>query len=1031
MALLDVKDGFWGIRRQIETMIGNNLTASVLQQAGANGGASFARSFLEASGLEGDDGFVACLQAYQLAGFGEFEIISIEWPVGRIRIQAKQSFEAWMYQQKKQKVNDPVCSYTSGVFVGFVNVISQRQDVVCIEHVCQANGSETCQFELIPADQAQGKSVVSFLPDPGLGRQINLLEILFERMPMGIAVLDRDLSIQRYNPTWADFSNQYKPPSGAPLVPGVGYFEHIPGSESDILPLFKRTLAGETIRQENVRLAAGGITSYWDLVLSPLIENEQVSGILTVSVDATERVKAQQSLEQRVKESTQELRTLLHISHDINSSLELETLLDIILDQLSTVVDYTGASIMTLEGSDLVMRVYRGPIPNEKARMIRFPVEDTMVNHEVIRQEKPLVIPDVQGKTNLARLFQQTAGEEMDSTFGYIHSWLGVPLIVKGVLIGMLTLDHSQPNFFTEKHAELVFAFGNQAAVAIENARLYQETERKAKESEALFSVQQAITSHLEMGKVLQMIADEARRLTNSDISAVYLLEGDELEIAYVSGDVPENIIGYRLAVNGSIAGRVIANQEVIRVPDTFTDDRVDRAASDQVGARSLLIVPLLSGRGPVGTITVANRTPGGFRAEDEELLKKLAANVVISLENARLYHAEQDRRQVAEGLRETVAVLNSKQPLEVILNHIAAQAVRLMGAYSAIVFHIHPESRELIIQGGCRVPEAFSALGPIPLYEGGAIGNMFNKQPYMIRDIQSHIEKLGKNISGNQETLHKWLEIINQNYSAYLGMPLIIDNEVYGSLGLYFQETEDFSDEEIELGMALANQAVLAIENARLLERAEDAAVAAERNRLARDLHDAVTQTLFSASLIADVLPKIWERNIEEGQYRLEELRQLTKGALSEMRTLLLELRPAAMIDTSLEELIGHQVNAFVARTRLMVDYNKGIVGSLSPEVKEVFYRVAQEALNNITKHAEASSVKIDLTIKQDYASLMVEDNGCGFNPQKVSAEHLGLRIMQERASSIDAKLTLESQHNRGTTLKLIWELPRSEHNE
>ncbi len=120
----------------------------------------------------------------------------------------------------------------------------------------------------------------------------------------------------------------------------------------------------------------------------------------------------------------------------------------------------------------------------------------------------------------------------------------------------------------------------------------------------------------------------------------------------------------------------------------------------------------------------------------------------------------------------------------------------------------------------------------------------------------------------------------------------------------------------------SIADQLGVAIENAYLFEKAEDAAIAAERNRLARDLHDAVTQTLFSASMIADVLPKIWERKPEEGQRRLEELRQLTRGALSEMRTLLVELRPAALEDTDLGDLIGHQVNAFIARTRIPVEY-------------------------------------------------------------------------------------------------------------
>ena len=151
--------------------------------------------------------------------------------------------------------------------------------------------------------------------------------------------------------------------------------------------------------------------------------------------------------------------------------------------------------------------------------------------------------------------------------------------------------------------------------------------------------------------------------------------------------------------------------------------------------------------------------------------------------------------------------------------------------------------------------------------------------------------------------------------------LPIQIRNRNLGFLGIIGQKEGVFTQAQLTLFKSIADQLGVAIENAYLFEKAEEAAITAERNRLARDLHDAVTQTLFSASMIADVLPKIWERNPEEGQRRLEELRQLTRGALSEMRTLLVELRPAALIDTDLGDLIGHQVNAFIARTRLPVE--------------------------------------------------------------------------------------------------------------
>ena len=1026
MALLDIESGFWGIRRQIEPLLGSVMTNSVLQQAGVNGGASFASSFTPSIDQSGGEAFRACLQVYQAAGFGQFEITSLEWPIGKISIQADQTFESWMMAQHNHDPSDPCCAYTAGVLVGFINIISGRQDVVCVERTCQGRGDQFCQFDLLLAEEVKDQQVVAFSHDPGLGRQLNLLELLFERMPMGIAVLDPQFRIQRYNPTWEDFSNRYYSAEAEKLVPGVRFFDHLPGNAEALMPLFERVLTGETIRQNQLGLIAGGDLTYWDVVLAPLYENENVNGILCVAVDATERVKFHQNLEQTVDERTRELRTLLQLTQDINAILELENLLDSILDQLKTVVDYTGASIMTLEDDDLVMQVYRGPIPQEQARTLRFPVESAMANHEVIREQKPLIIPDVRGNSVPAKMFQQTASDELESTFGYIRSWLGVPLMAKGRLLGMLTLDHEQPNYFSAQHAELVQAFANQAAIAIVNAQLYQETQRRAEESEALFSVQQAITSRLDASEVLQMIADEGRRLTKADISAVYILEGEELEISYVSGDVPESIVGYRLRVDESIAGKVIQTREAIQVPDTWANSTVDRAASDQVQARSLLIVPLISGTEPVGTITVANRTPGEFNQEDRQLLTKLAANVVISLENARLYQAEHDRRRVAESMREIVTVLNSSQSLEETLDYIVERAGKLLDAEACLIHMIDYEAGFVSIEASCGLPDDLLKIAGFPLYSAlEADVNILDEKPYWVSDLHKHppIDSAQEDLDPDSKT---WRALTYDLYRSWIAVPIVIGEEVFGSLAFYFNEPYDFDEESVKLAAVFADQAALAIENTRLQDAAEEAAISRERNRLARDLHDAVTQTLFSASMIADVLPTIWNRDEAEGKRRLEELRLLTRGALSEMRTLLIELRPTALSDTNLIDLIGHQINAFKARTRLPVRFEHCCEPDPGVEVKEVFYRIAQEALNNIAKHADASEVDILLEVSPAGAQLTIQDDGVGFDLETARMEGFGMNIMAERAQHIGAEFKIESQVQKGTKLQLSWTAPQ-----
>lgn len=194
------------------------------------------------------------------------------------------------------------------------------------------------------------------------------------------------------------------------------------------------------------------------------------------------------------------------------------------------------------------------------------------------------------------------------------------------------------------------------------------------------------------------------------------------------------------------------------------------------------------------------------------------------------------------------------------------------------------------------------------------------------------------------------------------------------------------------------------------------------ERNRLARDLHDAVSQTLFSASLIAEVLPKLWERNPDEGRKRLEEIRQLTRGALAEMRTLLLELRPTSLKDAELGDLLRQISESINGRARIPVNVAVQGQTEMSPEVKTALYRIAQEALNNVAKHSGASQAQVSLECQPQLVKMMISDNGKGFDMQNIRAQSLGLGIMKERAREIDARLAIESPVDGGTQITVEW---------
>jgi PAS domain S-box-containing protein len=209
---------------------------------------------------------------------------------------------------------------------------------------------------------------------------------------------------------------------------------------------------------------------------------------------------------------------------------------------------------------------------------------------------------------------------------------------------------------------------------------------------------------------------------------------------------------------------------------------------------------------------------------------------------------------------------------------------------------------------------------------------------------------------------------------------------------------------------------------NELLQQKAAQDAVAAERTRLARELHDAVTQTLFSATLIADVLPELWEMNLAEGRRRLAELHQLTRGALAEMRTLLVELRPNALIDVPLPTLLRQLTESVTGRARINLQLNVDGQRKLPAEVQVAVYRIAQEAAHNIIKHSQATQGMITLRLG-DTVRLMVADNGVGFDPSTVTADHLGLKIMRERAEAIGAKFSVYSEPGEGAQISVIWQ--------
>jgi signal transduction histidine kinase len=637
---------------------------------------------------------------------------------------------------------------------------------------------------------------------------------------------------------------------------------------------------------------------------------------------------------------------------------------------------------------------------------------------------------------------------------------VAVPLIIKEQVYGSLVLYYTDSQEFTQEKVNVAATFSEQAALAIENARLHQaeqaqlaEAQQRQLVAESLRATLQLLNAHRPLQQILDHIVQQAKELLHAGACVLHKVDpatGQAVRqascgwpvdlLTRLSGQYDSFGPGYRHAIE--TREPVYGNYPPL--PERLQEIEQDPTLSEEIKRRRLIIrerfagsllIPLVIKDKIYGCLIFYYEEPQSFPSGQINLASMFAEQAAMAIENARLHQAEQarrleaeQRRRVAEGLRDILAILNSKRPLPDILNYIVMQASHLLGSTACVLYHVNRRREQIEIEAGYGLPADFASLKWIPLYPGGAVQRMLDSEPYMIADIPRHVSQLipDGDFSSVDPALRAWLKVLHENYTAYLGVPLIVNNEIYGCMGLYFVEAHEFTDEAVRLALAFSDQAALAIENAQLHKQIEETAAITERNRLARDLHDSVTQTLFSASLIAKVLPRLWQRDEAEGWKRLEELHHLTRGALAEMRTLLLELRPTALADTELDQLLRHLVEAAMGRAGIPIELSTVGTCAVDRETKIAIYRIAQEALNNIAKHADATQVEVVLDCTAEDVSLRITDDGIGFSTEEVTADHLGLRIMHERAQSIGATLQIESASAQGT--RVVFVCPQGE---
>ena len=414
-------------------------------------------------------------------------------------------------------------------------------------------------------------------------------------------------------------------------------------------------------------------------------------------------------------------------------------------------------------------------------------------------------------------------------------------------------------------------------------------------------------------------------------------------------------------------------------------------------------------------------------------------------------------RTQELSTLLEVATNVASTLELEPLLDRILKQLKNVVSySRASITVGDKPEvawDRERMSEARITTVSAWGdtdATGPVPEHRPAFMGevseigsNLRVGKPSIIHDIHeadAAVQNMVKstiepNNSATREAL--WRE-----ERSIMFIPLAQKGTTIGGLTLRHEQPGHYTDRHARLAMGIAHQAALAIENGRLMLQAHEKAALEERQRLARELHNSVTQSLFSINLIARSVEVMLQRegtHSADTMEKMADLRQLTQGALAEMRALIFELRPGALEEEGLVQALRKHAAAVQGREQLQVEVrlDESRIPRLKPTAEEAVYRIVQESLHNVVKHARATKVEICMEVEQTSSGdrwlvALVADNGIGFDLGQVPPGHMGLGTMSQRAAALHAICNIESAPGKGTTVTARlplaeWQLPGS----
>lgn len=557
----------------------------------------------------------------------------------------------------------------------------------------------------------------------------------------------------------------------------------------------------------------------------------------------------------------------------------------------------------------------------------------------------------------------------------------------------------------------LVARFGHTYAEAM-NRSLQAQQERTALMLDAV----QMASSSLDLDEVLRRVAQALASAVAPGFCVIYALEDGKPSLvpraaAGPSASSGERISPDRLSVAiGGLLAEALERVKPVVCQRAECHPRIDAEESEALGLQSLLAVPIEIGGRVLGVAALVSFDEDRVFGEAEvELALGVANSVALAIDNARLFEEtrglyEETNRRLAESLslQRVISALLQRPGLGDVLQVVCEEAQRLIGATGAAVLLLERDESLRVARSTGSSQPTFERLPVDGSLSGYAVRS---GEPLLINEPQRH----------PQWQRQHW----DVEPSSLLVVPLRVKGKVIGTLNLV-HKPDGFSADDLRVIGLFADQAAIAIENARLYQQEEQLVVVQERQRIARELHDSVAQGLYSVALYAEAAGRLLARgNVARAAERINEILEITRESLRDMRLLIFELRPPVLESEGLVAALQARLEAVEGRagvrTDLLVEGDRRLPG----HVEEEIYRIAQEALTNILKHARAKHVAVRLSLGEENLRLQITDDGVGFDPQAVGEKSgLGLRGIAERAQRIGGKLRVRSAPGKGTTI-------------